>query len=894
MSIIIRLQNLPLEANSLDIRRFFHGLHIPDGGVHIVGGDHGDAFIAFGTDEDARRAMGHDGNSIKGSKIKLLLSSRNEMQRVIELARSQTMVMKNIPGNVCPQPTNVQPNSQQQPNSSIIPNNSIQQLPPVSQPPMPYQQQQPAQVFSSNSVPVNSQQSTTQITHQQGYYNQQQSVSNQMPPITQNQYGIINNQSSNDRSYRVHGGNDGRGQSEYRSRSRSRSRSPPKNRYMYPGQNSPQVQNTMHTGIMGSIAQQPPSHPPLNQPYAPSNNSFVNNHSNSGYPEQPPPIQSSSYGSYGNNNLPPYPPQNNTGNEMIERKYDRPASWNPSSNDTFRPTASGPEDDYRKMDPMNQHHSSITQPINNNVKSSSYGSYGNNNEHLAIPQPIYTNYSNPSNSPRIFTIQLLNLPFNVTNIDLIQFFHPLTLTEDNITLLRDSKGYPSGIALVKFSSHREFETALGYNNGFIRDRKIQVCSLTDLSGSNSVNQIPPPISQQPSSANNALMPTPQPSSNIHNQHDPYRSDNYPPYRNMEDNIGYNNQRPMVPPQQQFRASSPAKYPLPSYVKPACKDYCLYMKGLPYSNCTTRDVAKFFEPIKVYHIDIETENRKPTGNAFVEFRDRMDFDRAMEYNMRHMGRRYIELLPVVIYEKFGPNYHMPNALPPPRRGSGPSFNEHPQITYCVSVRGLSKHVTSKNLKTYFAKGNAETYAVHIMLTKDRLNAGEAFLEFINKENQHRALELDGSYIGNDRITVRHVPYEVVRQTIPQPPLSNIGHSGAPRQRHSEYRDSKRASGSGGTKKANNQTRNSPPPFFDKTAMLIVKNLSQKVIDDDLCSLFKDYDITRDRIRIRQGSDNNGDQTLQAHVSFHSKSDAEHAQRNLDKKYCIDRKVHILFA
>ena len=57
MSIIIRLQNLPLEANSLDIRRFFQGLQIPDGGVHIVGGENGDAFIAFANDEDARQAM---------------------------------------------------------------------------------------------------------------------------------------------------------------------------------------------------------------------------------------------------------------------------------------------------------------------------------------------------------------------------------------------------------------------------------------------------------------------------------------------------------------------------------------------------------------------------------------------------------------------------------------------------------------------------------------------------------------------------------------------------------------------------------------------------------------------------------------------------------------------
>ncbi|EAT36378.1 AAEL011533-PA [Aedes aegypti] len=47
MSVIIRLQNLPWSANALDVRNFFKGLSIPDGGVHIVGGEMGDAFIAF-------------------------------------------------------------------------------------------------------------------------------------------------------------------------------------------------------------------------------------------------------------------------------------------------------------------------------------------------------------------------------------------------------------------------------------------------------------------------------------------------------------------------------------------------------------------------------------------------------------------------------------------------------------------------------------------------------------------------------------------------------------------------------------------------------------------------------------------------------------------------------
>ncbi|XP_039287372.1 uncharacterized protein LOC111057582 [Nilaparvata lugens] len=92
MSVIVRLQNLPWSAVAADIRQFFAGLSIPEGGVNIVGGELGDAFIAFSTDEDARLAMQRDGGKVKDSKVKLLLSSRTEMQR--ETTRQQSIQMQ--------------------------------------------------------------------------------------------------------------------------------------------------------------------------------------------------------------------------------------------------------------------------------------------------------------------------------------------------------------------------------------------------------------------------------------------------------------------------------------------------------------------------------------------------------------------------------------------------------------------------------------------------------------------------------------------------------------------------------------------------------------------------------------------------------------------------------
>ena len=62
--------------------------------MHIVGGEKGDAFIAFSNDEDARQAMARDGGTIKDGSVKLMLSSRSEMKQVIEQARNATIAMK--------------------------------------------------------------------------------------------------------------------------------------------------------------------------------------------------------------------------------------------------------------------------------------------------------------------------------------------------------------------------------------------------------------------------------------------------------------------------------------------------------------------------------------------------------------------------------------------------------------------------------------------------------------------------------------------------------------------------------------------------------------------------------------------------------------------------------
>ncbi|XP_022048692.2 RNA binding motif protein 12Ba [Acanthochromis polyacanthus] len=85
MYIILRLQGLDVKAGVEDIRAFFHPLHIPDGGVVIVGGSLREAFIAFISERHAQLAMRRTGNLLKGSEVTMHISSMVELEHKLEL-----------------------------------------------------------------------------------------------------------------------------------------------------------------------------------------------------------------------------------------------------------------------------------------------------------------------------------------------------------------------------------------------------------------------------------------------------------------------------------------------------------------------------------------------------------------------------------------------------------------------------------------------------------------------------------------------------------------------------------------------------------------------------------------------------------------------------------------
>ena len=74
-------------------------------------------------------------------------------------------------------------------------------------------------------------------------------------------------------------------------------------------------------------------------------------------------------------------------------------------------------------------------------------------------------------------------------------------------------------------------------------------------------------------------------------------------------------------------------------------FVVKLRGLPWS-ATADDIQKFFRDCRIkggksgVHMTTSREGR-PSGEAFVEFEDEEDVEKACEHDRDHMGNRYIE-------------------------------------------------------------------------------------------------------------------------------------------------------------------------------------------------------------------------------------------------------------
>ncbi|XP_077126965.1 RNA-binding protein 12B-like [Ranitomeya variabilis] len=71
MSLTVRLQGLPPIADAIHIRRFFAGLKIRDGGVNIIGGVYGEAYVTFEDRRSISLALKRSGQCLMDSAINI-------------------------------------------------------------------------------------------------------------------------------------------------------------------------------------------------------------------------------------------------------------------------------------------------------------------------------------------------------------------------------------------------------------------------------------------------------------------------------------------------------------------------------------------------------------------------------------------------------------------------------------------------------------------------------------------------------------------------------------------------------------------------------------------------------------------------------------------------------
>ncbi|XP_073535690.1 RNA-binding protein 12B-like [Phyllobates terribilis] len=71
MSLMVRLEGLPPLADAIHIRRFFNRLKIQDGGVNIIGGVYGEAYVTFEDNRDVRAALRRSGQFLMDSPINI-------------------------------------------------------------------------------------------------------------------------------------------------------------------------------------------------------------------------------------------------------------------------------------------------------------------------------------------------------------------------------------------------------------------------------------------------------------------------------------------------------------------------------------------------------------------------------------------------------------------------------------------------------------------------------------------------------------------------------------------------------------------------------------------------------------------------------------------------------
>ena len=226
------------------------------------------------------------------------------------------------------------------------------------------------------------------------------------------------------------------------------------------------------------------------------------------------------------------------------------------------------------------------------------------------------------------------------------------------------------------------------------------------------------------------------------------------------------------------------------------------------------------------------------------------------------------------------------------------------TFCVNISGLPPSVTNSDLTSYFKEAGAIPFAIHIMLKANGTNAGEAFIEFADRETQARALSKHGDVINGYRITIKETPFVYMQRIVGRP--SNppgpvfVDHrtrgfgNGRP-----GFRGSRGTFGRGGRggnrfneREGSPGTRKDSFGGDDSRSIVHASNVPYKATNDDLAAFFADFALVPGSIE-RKLNDR-GMATPEARIAFKTPFEAERAAKAMHKKHLLGRPVFLRIA
>jgi len=164
-----------------------------------------------------------------------------------------------------------------------------------------------------------------------------------------------------------------------------------------------------------------------------------------------------------------------------------------------------------------------------------------------------------------------------------------------------------------------------------------------------------------------------------------------------------------------------------------------------------EVVEFFSECNIVngkdgvHFGMNREGR-PSGEAFIEVESKDDVQKALEYDRKSMGKRYIEVFESSEEDMaYGCNKRAP--------GLDLGFGEHPlEDDGVVKLRGLPYDAGKTEIEEFFQGLEIENNGILQITDNSGRPSGEAFVQFTNVGDGKKALQKNKEHMGRRYIEV----------------------------------------------------------------------------------------------------------------------------------------------